>query len=230
MFSQRSSKKELLDSDNIPEKDLYRNLDELDFINHWLGGYSVSFNALKKLNLKGSNWHLVDIGCGGGDTLKRIRNWARTENISLELTGIDLKETCIRYCNEKHRNSQIRLIEDDYRNILNHISKVDIIHACLFCHHLNENEIIDLLKFSTQTKAILVINDLHRNWLAWASIRLLTQLFSSSYLVKNDAPLSVLRGFSTRDWKEMMKKAGIKKAEIRWKWAFRHQIIVYGNA
>lgn len=229
MFSHRSREKELLDSDNIPTKDLYRNLDELDFINHWLGGYSVSFDALKKLLLKGKNPHLVDIGCGGGDTLKRIQNWADLNGISLELTGIDLKETCIRYCKEKHQNSRIRFIEDDYRNIGNHISKVDIIHACLFCHHLSEAEIIDLLKFSVQNKAILVINDLHRHWLAWASIRLLTRLFSRSYLVKNDAPLSVLRGFSAKEWKAMIEKSGVKKAEIRWKWAFRHQIIVHGN-
>lgn len=219
----------MLDSESIPEKDLYRNLDELDFINHWLGGYSISFNALSKLNLKGKNLHLVDIGCGGGDTLRRIKTWADSKKISLKLTGIDLKPTCISYCRQKHRNAGIHFVADDYRNILNHVETVDILHASLFCHHLTELEIISLLKFAEEKQAILIINDLHRHPLAWASISLLTKLFSRSYLVKNDAPLSVLRGFSAREWKEMIQKSGVKRTEIRWKWAFRHQIIVYGK-
>jgi hypothetical protein len=51
-------------------------------------------------------------------------------------------------------------------------------------------------------------------------------LFSKSYLVKNDAPLSVLRGFSRNEWKILMEKAGIKNYKIKWKWAFRWLILV----
>jgi hypothetical protein len=49
MFRFRSNEKELLDQEEIPPADLYRNLQELDFINHWLGGYNISFAALKKV-------------------------------------------------------------------------------------------------------------------------------------------------------------------------------------
>jgi hypothetical protein len=57
---------------------------------------------------------------------------------------------------------------------------------------------------------------------------LLTRLFSKSYLVKNDAPLSVLRGFTKKEWLKYLKKAGATHYAVKWKWAFRHQIIVYG--
>jgi len=50
-------------------------------------------------------------------------------------------------------------------------------------------------------------------------------LFSKSYLVKNDAPLSVLRGFSGREWKQLLNNAGIDKFELKWKWAFRWLIV-----
>ena len=49
MFKERSYKKELLDGDHIPEEDLYQNLKELDVINNLLGGYSMTFSALKKV-------------------------------------------------------------------------------------------------------------------------------------------------------------------------------------
>jgi hypothetical protein len=53
MFNERSNKKELLDADFIPEQDLYQNLRELDVINALLGGYKMTFDALKIVLKKG---------------------------------------------------------------------------------------------------------------------------------------------------------------------------------
>ena len=55
--------------------------------------------------------------------------------------------------------------------------------------------------------------------------KLLTKLFSNSYLVKNDAPLSVARGFIKKEWQKVFKIAGIKQFKIQWQWAFRYLII-----
>jgi hypothetical protein len=54
----------------------------------------------------------------------------------------------------------------------------------------------------------------------------LTSLFSKSYLVKNDAPLSVKRGFTSDEWRLLLLKAGIENYTITWCWAFRHLIVV----
>jgi 2-polyprenyl-3-methyl-5-hydroxy-6-metoxy-1,4-benzoquinol methylase len=230
MFSSRSYEKELLDQEEIPSADLYRNLKELDFINHWLGGYNISFAALKKVFRKNRSYVLIDIGCGGGDTLKRISNWNKTAGFDLKLYGVDIKQVCIEYAEKNLENNPVQLICDDYRNVFDHLQHADIIHACLFCHHLTENQLIDLVGFALRHKSILVINDLERNPLAYYSIKWLTGLFSKSYLVKNDAPLSVLRGFKKVEWMGILRKAGAAKYSVRNKWAFRHEVIVYGNA
>ena len=226
MFKNRSYTKELLDGDNIPENDLYQNLKELNTINKLLGGYAISFNALNKILIKNKPFTLVDIGCGGGDTLKQIEHWNKKQNYLLNLIGVDLKQTCIDY-SIKNNSTDIKFICDDYRNVLNHIQKIDILHACLFCHHLSELEIIELIKFCNQHNITLVINDLERNAIAYYAIKFLTAIFSKSYLVKNDAPLSVLRGFKKREWKLILQQAEIKKYSIIYKWAFRHEVIVY---
>lgn len=229
MFRHRSLQKELLDRDDIPPADLFQNLRELDFINHWLGGYDISFAALKHVLQKGRRYTLVDIGCGGGDTLKRIAHWNRKAGFSLDLYGIDLKPDCIAYAEENLQDSGVTLICDDYRNTYRHLQQVDIIHACLFCHHLINDDLIELVRFALDNRAILVINDLERNPLAHYSIKWLTRLFSKSYLVKNDAPLSVLRGFKKKEWLEILKQSGATRFSVRNKWAFRHEVIVYGN-
>lgn len=230
MFKHRSNEKELLDEENIPPNDLFQNLRELDFINHWLGGYSISFSALKKILKPSQNYTLVDIGSGGGDTLKRINAWNRKKNYQLNLYGIDIKPVCIQYAEMNLKGQNIRFICDDYRNVFNHLDQVDIIHASLFCHHLSNKQLIDLVDFTIDHQAILIINDLERNPFAHYSIKFLTQLFSKSYLVKNDAPLSVLRGFKRKEWLAILETSGAKKYSVKNKWAFRHEVIVYGNA
>jgi 2-polyprenyl-3-methyl-5-hydroxy-6-metoxy-1,4-benzoquinol methylase len=229
MFKERSNKKELLDADFIPEKDLHQNLRELDVINDLLGGYKMTFSALKKVLKKDTQYNIVDIGSGGGDTLKRIYKWNKTQNLNLNLFGIDLKQTCVNYAERENSNSQLNFICDDYKNIYKHLSKVDVIHACLFCHHLSNEEIVELIKFAQKNKSTLIINDLERNAFAHYSIKLLTKLFSKSYLVKNDAPLSVLRGFKKAEWKNIIQQSGAKNFSINYKWAFRHEVIIYAN-
>ncbi|MEO6547187.1 MAG: hypothetical protein ABIN94_04285, partial [Ferruginibacter sp.] len=69
------------------------------------------------------------------------------------------------------------------------------------------------------------INDLHRNPLAYYSIKIITGIFSKSYLVKNDAAVSVKRGFIKKEWQMLINKAGVGNCSIQWRWAFRHLII-----
>jgi hypothetical protein len=45
--------------------------------------------------------------------------------------------------------------------------------------------------------------------------------------VKNDAPLSVRRAFSKKEWTGLLEKAGISEYSIQWGWAFRWLVIVY---
>ena len=227
MFNKRSKEKELLDQDVIPERDLFQNLKELDFINHWLGGYNISFSALKKVLKSNQQYTIVDIGCGGGDTLKRISRWNTRQHFDLKLYGVDLKSVCIQYAETNQKDDSIQFICDDYRNVFEHLQSVNIIHACLFCHHLTESELIGLVKFAVDHNSMLVINDLERNPFAYYSIKYLTRFFSKSYLVKNDAPLSVLRGFKKKEWLDILQKAGAKTFSVKNKWAFRHEVIVW---
>jgi 2-polyprenyl-3-methyl-5-hydroxy-6-metoxy-1,4-benzoquinol methylase len=229
MLDYRSHKHELLDGDTIPAEDLFQNLKELNTINTLLGGYKISLSALNAVIKNDKPHTLVDIGCGGGDTLKYIFNWNKRVKKNLSLVGIDIKPVCIKYAKANTAALPIRYICDDYRRVYEHESKVDIIHASLFCHHLTEEQLIELVAFALKHKAILIVNDLERNPIAYYSIKWLTQLFSKSYLVKNDAPLSVARGFKKNEWKKILRSAGATDFTIKNKWAFRHQVIVYGN-
>lgn len=226
MFSQRSNQQELLDADTIPQRALFRNLYELERINTLLGGHAVTIKGLKELRLeKDRMYSILDIGSGGGDTLKHIAKWARSNRYQFELTGVDLKADCIQYARKYCRKfREITFVQDDYRNIASMDQEYDIIITSLFCHHLNDEELAALFAWgTTHAKVGFIMNDLHRNPFAYYGITLLTKLFSKSYLVKNDAKLSVLRGFSKRELLNLLQPF---RFQLKWKWAFRWLVVI----
>lgn len=227
-FSQRSTLPELMDDFSMPAQDLYQNLREIERINIQLGGHSVTINGIKQYLKKYSTQDtitLADIGCGGGDTLRYIHTWANKNKVNIQLTGIDYHPVMTEYA---QLHSQGFSIQYKQQNVFDIQEKYDITTCSLFCHHFgNENLVLLLQKLSNITRHLILINDLHRHWLAYYSIKYLTKWLRGSYLVQHDAPLSVLRGFTRAEWKEILQKAGLNTARIRWKWAFRHQILIW---
>ncbi|WP_246853647.1 methyltransferase domain-containing protein [Rufibacter aurantiacus] len=234
MFSERSTEPELMDDLSLANDDLRRNLQELEFINVWLGGHDVVRNGLNQVikdpflaSFPENTLRIADLGSGGGDTLRMVARWARSKNLQVELTGIDANAFMLQYSTD---------LSEDYPEITYRQADVfspefaqqefDIVICSLFLHHFPEAALASLLaQLKDQVRVAVLINDIHRHPLAYYSIKSLTQMFSRSYLVKHDAPLSVLRAFSRADWQRTLAKAGIESYRLRWRWAFRWQIL-----
>ncbi len=226
----RCYQKELLDDDSIPFADIKQNLRELDIINASLGGHRITLKGFQTLLSKQKQIHVCEIGCGGGDNLLSIYNWCKNKHVNVTFTGIDLKEECIQFAETKTElQTCTTWIKSDYKKVVFE-EKPHIIFSSLFCHHFTDEELITQLQWMQQQATLgFFINDLQRHPLAYYSIKILTQLFSKSYLVKNDAPLSVKRGFIKNEWKNLFAKANITSYQIQWQWAFRY-LITYRHA
>jgi SAM-dependent methyltransferase len=226
----RSYQKELLDQEDIPFSDIAQTMRELNTINTLLGGHAITIKGFKEL-LKGKKEITVcEIGCGGGDNLVAIVKYCQQMNIKIHCIGIDYNKECIAFAKENnYLKDNTEFIYSDYSKV-HFDNNPDIIFSSLFCHHFIDEELIFQLKWMQENSSTgFFINDLQRHWLAWYSIRFLTQLFSKSYLVKNDASLSVERGFIKKDWQRLFSKAKIFNFQITWQWAFRYLIVQSKN-
>lgn len=222
----RSNQKELLDRNNIPFEDIRRNMQELNVINAWLGGHNITLQGFKQLAGERKSIHVCEVGCGDGNNLFQLYKWCNKHDIQFSCTGVDIKPECIETAKKDYAIETAEWIADDYRNIDFKV-KPDIVFSSLFCHHFTEDALVDQLKWMRDNAVFgFFINDLERNRFAYHSIKIITKFFSSSYLVKNDAPLSVARGFHKNEWIQILNKAGVQQYAINWKWAFRHLIIV----
>ncbi len=230
-LSKRSYQAELIDDLNLSNEALRQNLEELATINKWLGGNGVTNsglnNLIKNRSLIKKKIIIADIGCGGGDMLKLMANWAKTKGIEAEFIGIDANQFMVDFAKKRTADFKniIYIKEDAFSENIKNL-EIDIACMTLFCHHFTENQLIELFTNLRKNCSIgLVINDLHRHWFAYYSIAWLTALFSKSYLVKNDAKLSVWRGFHKKELIEILQKAGFEHFSVKWRWAFRWRLV-----
>jgi SAM-dependent methyltransferase len=228
-FSERSLQTELIDEKNIPFSDWATCLHELNTVNTFLGGHAITVEGVKKLLRRKTNKKIIiaEIGCGGGDNLKAIDRKLK-KGLAVHYIGIDINDACTEFAEKNcSRLSSAEFIASDYRAVNFQNKKPDIIFNSLFCHHFSDTELVQMLQWMRNNSNLgFFINDLQRHPVAYHSIKLLTKIFSKSYLVKNDGPISVLRGFRGSEWKALLHQAAIVNYSMQWRWAFRYLVLV----
>jgi len=232
-LSFRSTQKEFMDDLQCSGSDVDQTLRELEFINRWLGGNEVTLSSLRRISekLPKKTLRIVDIGCGGGDMLILILKWAQKKEISVELLGLDANPYIVDFA--KINTASYPQITIDQCDILSDefaAQKFDLVFATLFLHHFSNKELIEIFnRLKDQANIAILINDLHRHFLAYYSIKWLTNWFSKSKMVPFDAPLSVSKAFTRNEIKGILKEAGINNYILRWKWAFRWQLMILSD-
>ncbi|NJK84051.1 MAG: methyltransferase domain-containing protein [Saprospiraceae bacterium] len=225
----RSYEQEWMDDLDSGGEVMTQTLRELDIINRLLGGNPISLQGLKTLlnNASKQEYTLADLGCGGGDILILMAKWARKNNIPIQFIGIDANPNIIAYAKERCKNYPeitfqcINIFDESFTK-----QPFDIVHASLFTHHFTEQQLVALfLSIHQQAKIGFIINDLHRHWLAYYAIKILTRLFSKSAMVRHDAAVSVARAFKKSEWLAVFEQSGLTNVNIVWKWAFRWKIV-----
>ncbi len=225
---ERSDELELMDDLSIEGEELEVTLAEIETINRTLGGYAPSVEGLASLVPPSMRRVTVlDVGTGGADLPRRMVEWGRARGVDVRVKAIDLTETTI---GRARRLSQsYPEIEVERINLfdLEESEPFDVVHAALVLHHFPGRATVDAIrKMFALSRLGVVVNDLHRHVVAWASIKVLTRIFARSRLVRNDGPLSVRRGFIRDDLIAICREASVPAPELSWRPMFRWQMLI----
>lgn len=227
--SRRSDAPEMMDDFAMEGEILRDALDKLASINKLLGGNSVTIDGVKKLLAgtdKNRKIRIVDIGCGNGDMLRILADFAKQKQLNFELIGVDANQFTINHATQLSVNYQnISYQCDDI--FKDQIADCDIILCTLTLHHFKDQEIVDLLaRFKKAASLGIIINDLQRSALAYYLFIGLCFVFGLNHMSKEDGLVSILRGFKKADLQLYSKQSQLKNCSIKWKWAFRYQWII----
>ena len=213
-FTRRASPRELpelMDGDCSYE-DFRDCLRSLGTVNRWLLGYRPTLAWLERLphGLR-DPVHIVDVGSGGGDFLRQIASWARRRGIAVQLTGIDLNPYAARAAAESTpKELVIKWVTGDAM-VYRPEKPMDIVVSSLLAHHLEDEEIVALLRWMEATVNVgWFINDLERSewssrmfrWVRWHRI------------VRHDGPVSFRRAFRKEDWVRLLAAAEIPQEAV----------------
>lgn len=227
----RTNSPEIMDDFTLKGEVLRESLDKIAKINQLLGGNSLTLNGVKKLIFKIPKSRLitiVDVGCGNGDMLRYLSNFAKNNNYTFNLIGIDANEFTINYARKlSESNINIKYHCEDIFHCDFSQFKSDIILCTLTLHHFKDIEIESLLTlFDTNSKLGIVINDLHRSSLSFRLFKMICSLFNLNSMSREDGLTSILRGFKKGELETFSNKLGFKNYKIQWKWAFRYQWVI----
>jgi 2-polyprenyl-3-methyl-5-hydroxy-6-metoxy-1,4-benzoquinol methylase len=229
--SYRTNQSEIMD-DFLMEGDVLKDaLDKIAKINQLLGGNKLTLEGLKSLlkNIPSKQKiTIVDVGCGNGDMLRTIADYAENNELDVVLIGIDANQFTIDYAKKlsAHYPNISYRCEDIFEKSFEKVH-YDIVLCTLTLHHFNNEEIIKLLNlFKANAKHGIVINDLQRSTISYRLFQGLCFIFRLNEMSRKDGLVSILRGFKKQELQQFSKELQFKKYSIEWKWAFRYQWII----
>lgn len=227
----RTDEPEIMDDLSMEGETLRNTLDEIAHINRLLGGNRITRKGVEKLLKKipkSEEITIVDLGCGNGDMLRMLSDCAVKNGWTFHLIGIDANQDTIRYAREL--SALYPNIDYVSENIFDEHFKTrdfDIALCTLTLHHFDNEQVLQLMQqLKRQANIGVVVNDLHRNALAYRLFQLASWVFGLNTMPKKDGLVSILRGFKREELVAFSKKINSNNYSVRWQWAFRYQWII----
>lgn len=231
-FKERSTEREIIDDTALGAAEMSRVLRNLAMVNRYLGGYRTTIDAVRRLLPRAQTVvRVLDAGAGGGDMARRLVDWGRATGREVRVVTCDLSYEAAAYAASSLSDlDRASVVQADVMDLPFRDGDFDVVVCSLFTHHFPTPAVAKLLvSMHGISRYGVVVNDLHRHPLAYAGIWLLTRILPASPIVRHDGPLSVRRAFVRRDFAEIERRTSLK-LDVRWRWAFRWQVVARRGA
>ena len=218
MFEKRSNEPERIDTGDYTPEEYATFLREIAFINRYLGdGRALKKTLLREIEQSDlREFSVLDVGCGSGELLRIIAEFAAKTNRTASLTGIDLNPISSSTTrSESTEFPEIVSVQGDAFQLPFADGAFDYAISSLFFHHLTDEQIPIVLKeMSRISRRGIFVIDLHRDAIAYLGYKIFCVAFRISELVRHDGLLSIEKGFRPVDLRSLTAEAGLQDYSV----------------
>jgi SAM-dependent methyltransferase len=159
---------------------------------------------------------VLDVGTGGADVPLALVRWARRRGRDLRVVALDAQPAILRHAvRAAGGEPRVRVVAGDALESPIRPGSVDVAVCSLVLHHLPEPAVVALLgRLAELARLGFVVSDLHRGWLPWAAVWVVTRAISRNRLTRHDGPLSVRRAYTRAELARLAAHAGLP--DVRW--------------
>jgi hypothetical protein len=210
----REEAAELLDEGVANLEELRASLNEIWKINRFFGRLE-SFTRFLPTD-KNRTLRIADIGTGAGKLAVYLGEWARRNQIQLELFPIDFSQQVLSIAQENlNAAANVHLVQANGLKLPFAPNSIDYYLSSLVMHHFSPEALIELLgeAYERASKGI-IMNDLVRGQLPVAAYHLIRPIFARQFYTWHDGLISIKRAYIPQELKAIADAAGIKSARI----------------
>ena len=215
---------EWLDSKDNTARDVEDTLHDIAWVNRRLGGTRALLRGIDpflETAPRGSAVEILDVGTGGGELAAAMVEQGRIRGRCVRVTAVD-RDPAAAALAAREAPEGVRIVRAAAAALPFPPQSFDLVTASLFLHHFPHPEAAALLlAFRRLARRAVVINELRRHFLPWAFIALAARATRRSPIFVHDAALSVLRGFTEAELRDLARDAGAPEASLERSFPFR---------
>jgi SAM-dependent methyltransferase len=227
-LTRRIREEEWMDAPGADPEQLRRSLAFIRWINKWLGYTRASLSHLEQFSKSwkpGERIRILDIATGSADVPVALIDWGKRRGFDLRIVGVDLHAKTSMEAT-RSAGSKLAIVRSDARCLPFADESFDYAMTSMFLHHLDETEIVRVLReMGRVARRGVIVADLLRDQRAVFWIKVFT-LFANP-MVKHDAVVSVRQAFVEKEVLALRDGAGL--GFVAFHYHFGHRFVLAGE-
>ncbi|HEY8183906.1 MAG TPA: methyltransferase domain-containing protein [Thermoanaerobaculia bacterium] len=208
---------ELLDEHDAPREDMERSLRDLRRFNRFYGGSGVYRRLLRRM-AKHDPLSILDVATGTADLVEKYVDTPLR-------VGVDFKIDHLLYMRDR---STVRRVVGDALQLPFLNNAFEVVTSSHFFHHLTPEQNEEMLQEAMRVaRRGVIINDTRRHYIPWLVVKIIGWLRMTGRITRNDAPASVLRGYTPEEVGEIAFRVSAKRVDIVRAWPFRFGLLLW---